>query len=231
MIKIEITDAQELPPRVLRATAEYLLALAGAPSKATVQDALKLEAGHTVVSTPTGPVMVKSNIAAVEDINGLAGEDIIEQQIMPETAAYNPFAQTSQAPATNGPELDVRGFPWNERIHSRGMSKNDNGSWKYRRQISPKLIKEVEDKYMGIVPIAAPPPPPPPVPVVAEPVAPVITFQSIMEKITGGLTVKKITHDWVHTLLKSKGITSPTLLAMRPDAFQSIDEAIDEALR
>lgn len=45
---------------------------------------------------------------------------------------------------TSGAEVDVAGMAWDTRIHSRGKSKNVDGTWRRKRGISEELIKQVE---------------------------------------------------------------------------------------
>lgn len=42
------------------------------------------------------------------------------------------------------PELDVRGYPWNKRIHASSKVINKDGTWRYRRNTSQDVIDAVE---------------------------------------------------------------------------------------
>ena len=44
----------------------------------------------------------------------------------------------------NNQELDVRGLPWDERIHSTKKGKNADGSWRNRRGVDKDLLAQVE---------------------------------------------------------------------------------------
>jgi hypothetical protein len=58
-------------------------------------------------------------------------------------------------------ESDARGFPWDKRIHSDTKSKNNDGTWRYRRQVDKELIKKVEAELLASTPAPTPVPPPP----------------------------------------------------------------------
>lgn len=72
-------------------------------------------------------------------------------------------------------ELDSAGIPWNERIHSGTKVKNNDGSWRLKRNVDPALVTQVtaelkaanEAYYIGSTPRSAmlpaePGTPPPP---------------------------------------------------------------------
>lgn len=49
-----------------------------------------------------------------------------------------------------GDDLDVRGLPYDSRIHSAGKSKNQDGTWRYRRGIDETIIEKVENEIKSI---------------------------------------------------------------------------------
>lgn len=58
----------------------------------------------------------------------------------PSTAPEVPAAPTTSAPSG---ELDVNGLPWDERIHASSKTRNADGSWRQRRNLSPVTLETV----------------------------------------------------------------------------------------
>lgn len=71
--------------------------------------------------------------------------------------------QTDGAPE----KLDSEGFPWDERIHSAGESKNKDGTWRVKRGVNPELIKQIQAEFKGVPYVPDPISTPAPVPVFA----------------------------------------------------------------
>lgn len=74
-------------------------------------------------------------------------------------------APVAQAPVNNSDELDVKGLPYDARIHSAGKSKNQDGTWRYRRGVDPALVEQVEKEISKIrtaSPVTSAPIPPVP---------------------------------------------------------------------
>lgn len=148
----------------------------------------------------------------------------------PASAPTAPAAGTT--PASAG-ELDSRGFPWNERIHSSTKARLQDGSWRQMRNIevkSPGLVAQVEAEqraqgYGKVSAPAAPPvpaapaapvappvpqtpaappvPPVPPTPAAAAPVAPPVPTDSSGKPATFVAMIQKITR------LQGEGMLSP----------------------
>lgn len=60
----------------------------------------------------------------------------------PSTAPEVPAAPSTSAPSG---ELDIKGLPWDERIHAGTKAKNADGSWRQRRGLNdPALVARVE---------------------------------------------------------------------------------------
>ena len=143
---------------------------------------------------------------------------------------------------SQGAELDKAGFPWNERIHAGGKTKNANGTWRKRRGISDELITEVEAELRALMaipspaPIAAAPvvPPPPgsdaPAAVPPPPVDLRAQFVALVHKITAAQTSGKLTEVRLTQILAFAGIGSFNLLATRLDLVPTINAEIDKVL-
>jgi hypothetical protein len=92
------------------------------------------------------------------------------------TGALEPRPEIVAEPAE--PDVDARGFPWDERIHAGGKSLNKDGSWRYRRGTDEATIKQVEAELRdGSTPARAtggvlPPSPPAAMPDAPEATAP-----------------------------------------------------------
>lgn len=86
----------------------------------------------------------------------------------PVAAVSAPAPAMNPAPAQSGVEVDTNGLPWNAKIHSESKAKNQDGTWRYRRNTDKALIAQVEAELraaMGLpAPTAAPAPNVPPVP-------------------------------------------------------------------
>jgi hypothetical protein len=51
---------------------------------------------------------------------------------------------TPAPPGAPAPELDKRGYPWDNRIHASNRSKKLDGAWKNKRGVDPNLVVAVE---------------------------------------------------------------------------------------
>lgn len=65
----------------------------------------------------------------------------------------NPVIST---PVNNSDELDVRGLPYDARIHSTGKSKNQDGTWRYKRGVDNHIVEQVEKEISRIKSVASP---------------------------------------------------------------------------
>lgn len=57
--------------------------------------------------------------------------------------------QVNPAAVSTG-EVDSRGFPWNEKIHSGSQKKNADGTWAKRRGVKDDVIAAVEAELKGV---------------------------------------------------------------------------------
>ena len=92
-----------------------------------------------------------------------------------------PGVASSVAPASltasnSGVDLDAKGLPWDNRIHSQNKAKVADGTWRKGRGVDPALVTQVEAELrqvMGAAP-AAPLAPAVPAPPPTAPIAPVV---------------------------------------------------------
>jgi hypothetical protein len=79
------------------------------------------------------------------------------------------ISDASPLTPAGAPERDVRGLPWDARIHSGTKAVNADGTWRQRRGLNdPALVKRVEAELQQIVSAPAPAAVVPPPPTVAE---------------------------------------------------------------
>ena len=114
------------------------------------------------------------------------------------------------------PNLDVRGFPWDARIHSDAKTRNNDDSWRYRRGIKDDVIQAVETELRGVMgfpsaadAVQAPPAPPaPPAPTTGVPDGDGVityTFDDLALYVTPLLAAKTITQAQVSDILRTVG--------------------------
>lgn len=134
------------------------------------------------------------------------------------TAPTVPAASASAAPG--GTEVDVRGLPWDGRIHTSTRAKNQDGSWRQRRGINDEaMVKRIEAELLAAMaakasnayaPSAVPQPP-------AADGTPT-TFGAMMEAVSKLITDKRVTPDAVNAALMQH-LQMPTMIGLgsRPD--------------
>lgn len=161
----------------------------------------------------------------------------------PSTAPVAPAAPSTSA-ATG--ELDVKGLPWDERIHAGTKAKNADGSWRQRRGLNdPALVARVEAELRAgsptlIPPVAtladipAPPTgasvPPPPVATVAAPPAPAapdaLTYDGFLAWVTPKMMDGSTPFDKVAAALSTSGLSSLQELRDNPAAIPAVYAAL-----
>jgi len=116
--------------------------------------------------------------AAVSTIEQLFGDSISPSDIKHHITVQPPSQGSIPLPppsndttsvVTATGELDIKGMPWDARIHAATKTKTAEGSWRYRRNCDAALIASVEAAIKGTVAAgttvaaagSAPPPPPP----------------------------------------------------------------------
>lgn len=92
-----------------------------------------------------------------------------DQSVIAAMESVSALVQTAGAPHA----LDSAGFPWDDRIHSTGESKNKDGTWRTRRGVDPELVKQIQAQFRGVAYV-------PPAPVaVAQPAATLPVFADV----------------------------------------------------
>lgn len=139
------------------------------------------------------------------------------------------------APVTIIPEeLDSRGLPWDERIHSANKTfLAKTGEWKNKRGISKEIVESVERELRGessapTMPMAvapekpvavAPPPPPPASAPVAAQSAEMLNFKSLLDRVTA----ERVSKETIDRVCANHGIPTLNLLIVRPDLLPAVN--------
>lgn len=152
------------------------------------------------INEQTGEIDNDAN-AARQAFGNPSAPSVATTATAPATSTANPISAPASSPApsasapnvpspvpgsVNAPpapnaevERDKSGIPWDERIHSRNKSKNNDGTWRDRRGVDAAVKTAVLAEIAGTVSPVEPPapivptPPPPPAAVVPPPPPPV----------------------------------------------------------
>lgn len=246
MINIELSDIESLSPEALRATGNYLLALAGkesnaaapveeAPVKAVVPPPPPpvVPPAPQPVTPPPAPNPVTPPPAPICEAPAERPASEVFKKPQPVTAVAAPPAPIKAAEERPEPikaaeerlehpsvELDSDGLPWDSRIHSRTKSKTKDGRWKKIRGVGAEIVKRVEDELKKVQNIPA-------APALSASVssenAP--TFADLMSLVTRSITNGKLTREQVIEVLKPFEIPSLPLLATRLDLIPAVVQA------
>ena len=216
MIRIEITDPESIDKKALRGIAEYLLSFTN--DRYTVRETIQT----------VDPEKLKEILREPEGLTELPPVNPFQPAPLPKVPEPVYAVMGTGGGTPTGVELDTRGFPWNDRIHSRMKSKNKDGSWKYQRSVSPRLITEVENEIMGIVP--PPPPAPPPPPSIPAGVAQ-MDLMGLMDLVSNAIGDGKLFRADIHPILSKFGIASLTKVAEHPDKIPAIAAALTEVIK
>lgn len=145
----------------------------------------------------------------------------------------NPGLASSAAPATpaGSVDLDAKGLPWDERIHSSGKTRVKGDVWRTKGGVPPERIAAVEAELrarMGNAPIAAP------TATTQAPVAPVgaslptttalppvaatdpETFEQLLPRITAGVTAGILPATALNAACAAQGLASIVALQAAP---------------
>jgi hypothetical protein len=168
---------------------------------------------------------------------------------VPAPSAAAPAVPPTGNPAANV-ELDVRGLPWDARIHSRTKSKLANGEWKVARNTDPALVTQVENELSALVqpnPVAVPlpqsnvdgfglsVPAPPQILVIPNPANDVVivppgalTLPDFMRKVSELITAGRLPQPQFIAILNSHGLGSTTEIMSNQDKLPAINASVDE---
>lgn len=232
MIEIKILNPHLADKYVLRETAKYLLSLAGDQMVAEHEMPILPPGIHTESPVPAGERITNelpSQIhSLVPDMDfEITSSDAPIPNILT-SALPNPFSHR---------ELDIKGLPWDNRIHARTKTKTNEGNWKLMRGVDSNLVKQVEAELLGtlnapiipsapnisqITPVIPSNIPAPPVEIDTN-----SAWFMAMARITAVVKEGEMTHAEVMTIVKSVGIESIPLIAQRPDLIPAILDRIE----
>lgn len=201
-IAITITDPHLIPRAKMIDLTDYLLLASQG------EDSPRIMSGVSESSIPKGVIVHPS----------VPGLSVVVPSAPPAPAAPAAIA-----------ELDKNGLPWDVRIHADTKSKNQDGTWRYRRGVKDEVIRPVEEelrRIMGAVPqetepvemsasgemsvpvapTAVPVPPAPPVPSAPEaPDTATDDFHGLAHIVTKAIAAKTLTQAQVADVLKQIG--------------------------
>lgn len=143
--------------------------------------------GASVAAGSTGNAPTTST----ETFGGASPAPLVTAPMPIASPAAFPADDDDDGPAaTDAPDRDSAGLPWDERIHSGNKATKADGTWKRRRNIDDALVAQVEAELRGAtpspapmaaptIPLASPPPmapmaAPAPMPIAAPAPAPVV---------------------------------------------------------
>jgi hypothetical protein len=147
------------------------------------------------------------------------------------------ISDASPLTPAGAPERDVRGLPWDARIHSGTKAVNADGTWRQRRGLNdPALVKRVEAELQQIVSAPAPaavvPPPPQPtitmaaaqagIPQPPATAAPELTFAALMQEATKHIAAQKLTREELDGCAMAAGLPTLVSAVQRPDLLPAI---------
>jgi len=137
-------------------------------------------------------------------------------------------------PNLNAVDLDSKGRPWDERIHTKAKTKiKKTGEWKLTRGVDPGLVTQVINELDGkLTPVAD-----------LAPKAPTneatqadknVVFMSLMQVVTGlttppaGTTVPKVSIDAINAIAAKNGAANiPALLQMPIETINAVKDEVD----
>ena len=107
-------------------------------------------------------------------------------------------------------ELDIKGVPWDERIHASTKSKVQSGEWKTKRGVDPATIAAVEAEagdaaapfVLPVAPLA------PALPVALLPSADPTTFEQLMPRVTAAIAAGLFRPTALGEICASHGLAS-----------------------
>lgn len=147
MIRIRITNPHTMEPKDLTNLATYLFACAGhgvLPIPAAAPKNEEVQEWKQPVSQEKNEMLLNTPIRHPNGAPVLAG-DLEEDKNYEYTIGVE--ASGEIAAELKKDDLDIDGYPWDHRIHSRARTKIKDGTWKIARNVSPELVEQVRDEY------------------------------------------------------------------------------------
>jgi len=224
-------DTNNDSPRVLRAAADMLAALAGPGYElCTAADLPDPEPPHAPVTaeleTPEAVFTQAPQVSTPTDAPA------------PTASATTPTESASNATistdaAATGVETDADGLPWDARIHASSKTRNADGRWRQKRGVHEALVSSVTEQLQAVMaipvveaPTSAMPPPPP----AADTPTPVAAFPALMQKITAAQTSGRLTPAAILDAVRSVGLNALPELIHRPDLIAGVGAYLDGLL-
>ncbi len=227
---MDITITVPLEEKALRKNAAILIGMAEALSAGTLLPDVPALDGTLSVSPPMPPTAAFPPPPAPGAVPP------------PPTPPAAPTPPAPQAPhvAADPIELDSRGLPWDERIHSGKKNRlAKTNAWKLKRGVQPLTVDEVEAelrlKYPNpapTLPVTTPPTAPttpvtPPAPATA-PVSPDSDlYLPLMAKCTKRINANELTLEAIVGVCNKHGVNTIPELAGRPDIIPIVDMEIE----
>lgn len=192
MVQITVDLSSDKPTLVK--VAEFILTFAGySPAGAQNWGNAQLSPADKLIED--GKAITRADMAAgsriaVEALGGETpspetafaagvGGDVTVSAPLPPALVTHPLVPTPEVPPPPPPagiDVDVRGLPWDPRIHASTRAKTQDGQWRQKRGVDPNLLTVVEAELRQTMGIAAPPAIPPAPPVPPAPVVPPVPF-------------------------------------------------------
>lgn len=152
-----------------------------------------------------------------------------------------PVTATPPAPPPSGVELDKNGLPWDGRIHGSTRAKNQDGSWRQKRNTAPEYVAQIEQELRAAMGAPAAVPAAPTAAVAAAP-APLETgapsvpaapaggmtsaspssFPAFLQVVTAAVTAGKFSQADVVAACQAVGVPSLPALGARLDLIPSV---------
>ena len=231
-----------IPPKTeyLKAASEFFNALAKANEKMP-------KVIHSGVAQ-TSNNMVVTNVSEQQGVSHFTVEEAPDEAIGPHVKKSE-VPEVPEAPAApeeittafkgaepnlNAVDLDSKGRPWDERIHTKAKTKiKKTGEWKLTRGVDPGLVTQVINELDGkLTPVAD-----------LAPKAPTneatqadknVVFMSLMQVVTGlttppaGTTVPKVSIDAINAIAAKNGAANiPALLQMPIETINAVKDEVD----
>ena len=172
---------------------------------------------------------------------------VFGQAALPSGAVAIPVAATTAAaPAplvtTPGPlpttELDIKGIPWDGRIHASSKNKVADGSWRLKRGVDPEVVKQITEQIKQTMAAPAPVAGAAPSGLAAQPwpfadpaagggdTPPPINFAWLMGILPIKITAGELTPKMVTEACNVFGVPTLPDLAAREDLVPSVAKAL-----
>lgn len=250
MIELKITDAYKLSSLELKSIISYLQSFLDSNIATSNPDCELKIFNQKSEQLPTELYREKAPITEIDVTTSLeipshsheviggcltAGSYVSADVIGRGASAGNYIAaDESLWPRKNaqGIDVDITGIPWDRRIHSSSKILTKDNRWKRVRGVVEQTANDLEEKLRSDMQTASKksniPAPPPTIPAPPEPV---LSFVSVMKKITHHLHVtKKLTQTTVLDIIRSVGLNDMTSLQQRPDLLPEVDSQLETIL-